>query len=333
MQHPSAWSCLVQCQLYWRKPSHEQTRPQPACPPDTGFPSVTHYWWPGGYGNTALPARCKHSTGRAILQGFRGPSTERALRVHRRGKRQPAGPRGGAGAACRAGGRCAVPGRARRSRQVLAQPLLLGRPWAPAMPLPERPSPASAAPSPRLGRPEGRRGGEPAWAGPPCRATGGDWCRQGVRHPRSARSGSRDRRGGGRGGALGATAPPPAPQGRPGGRLGSTLAREPAWGPGPPAPTYRLPPDPRPPLRRARRSNMAARGAPEAPPVSASRPFPRPEAPPPGTERIGPAPRPAPRCPWQRRPGPPRAGRGRRRRKRRGRKRRRHQVTGSVPGR
>lgn len=181
------------------------------------------------------------------------------------GKWLLAGPRRGAGAACGAEGRCAVPGRARRGGQVLARPLLLARPGAGDAP--------SRAPVPRsrctlpTARPAGRRdpgAGRRPGPAPPCRATGGDWCRQGVRHPRSARAGSRDRGGGGRGGALSAAAPPPALRGRPSGRLGSALAREPAWGPGPPALTYRLPPDPCPPLRRTRRSNMAARGAPEA---------------------------------------------------------------------
>lgn len=117
---------------------------------------------------------------------------------------------------------------------------------------------------------------------------------RGVRHPRSARAGSRDRGGGHRGGALSAAAPPPAPRGGPSGRLGSALAREPARGPGPPAPTYRLLPEPRPPLRRARRSNMAARGAPEAPPASASGPFRRAAVTPAVTERVRPRPRPRP---------------------------------------
>lgn len=158
LQPPSAWSCLVKCQLYYRKASHEQTHPQTVCPPGTGLPHVTHYWRPRGYGSTPGTVQTQHRKGDASM-GLEARLSEHGKRspgAPQGEKRLPPGPRRGAGAACRAGGRCAVPKRARRGRHVLAQPLLLGRPSAPAMPLPERPSLTPAAPSPRL---------DPAWAG------------------------------------------------------------------------------------------------------------------------------------------------------------------------
>lgn len=121
----------------------------------------------------------KHCCGARRLREHSTPGTVRAqhrkveastgleARLSEHGKGSPgvpqgkwllAGPRRGAGAACGAEGRCAVPGRARRGRQVLARPLLLARPSAQAMPLPERPSLAPAAPSPRLGPPAGGLG-------------------------------------------------------------------------------------------------------------------------------------------------------------------------------
>ncbi|XP_074770823.1 uncharacterized protein LOC141964387 isoform X2 [Athene noctua] len=208
-------------------------------------------------------------------------------------------------------------------------------------------------------------GGAPGQEEPPgasARAPGlrgGDWCRQRVRPPRSARAGSRACGGekGGRGGpggrALSAAAPPPVPGGRPAGRLSSALARE-RGARAPPAPTYRPPPDPHPPLRYDRRSNMAARGAAgnaahfrfrplaaarghahkharDRPRPPAARPRPPPRPPPrrvPGARGNGarePVAGGAPRSS----PGPPG---GAARRKRRGRKRRRFQLL-EWPGR
>lgn len=215
-----------------------------------------------------------------------------------------------------------------------AQPLLLTHPSVEEIDAPSRASvPRSPrSPAPKLG-PPGKEGPARALAGAlPTGLRGGDWCRQRVRPPPfgprrlpgPGRGGARGGEGGGRGGALSAAAPPPAPGGHPTGRLGSALARE-RGARAPPAPTYRPPLDPHPPLRCDRRSNMAARGAPEAPPTSASGSHPPAGTTPTATEWVRPRPRPAPRrvrrvhgnggraagggrCPAAQ----PRAGRGRR---------------------
>lgn len=191
-------------------------------------------------------------------------------------------------------------------------------------------------------RPAGRRDagvGRPPGPGPPCRATGGDWCRQGVRHPRSARSGSRDR---GAGAGAGPSEPrlrlqrhKAAPGGgsaapSPGSRRGARARR--------PQPTG---------CRQTRARRCAAPAAPTWPPAGRRKrrllPLPvlsrGPRSRPRSRRVFGHAPayRTAPHRPrgvhGNGGTGRPRADRGRRRRKRRGRKRRRHQVTGSVSGR
>lgn len=253
------------------------------------------------------------------------------LREHQRSKQAAGGAGCGAGAAWGGGGWQGDPRRARWGPPGRAAPQLSlscrPHPSVEEMPVPERPSlaplshpsPGSARPgregaggspdrAPSVRRPEVPRGRDSRPGPVPSLRGCGEviGADSGCGPPARPRAGSRARGGGGggRGGALSAAAPPPAPGGRPAGRLGSALARE-RGARAPPAPTYRPPPDPHPPSRCDRRSNMAARGAPEAPPTSGSGPSPRTGATPTVTARVRPRPPTLPRsrCPWQRRSG------------------------------
>ncbi|XP_032555186.1 translation initiation factor IF-2-like [Chiroxiphia lanceolata] len=235
--------------------------------PDTLFPQVGHYF--GGRGATETQ-HCRHSARKALAGPSRTESSEARLPEHGAGEglccASPGTLEGNAGYQQ---GRDAGLGPHVELKAGAQSQGALGGAAGPPLSLSCWPAPRrrrclcpSARPSLPLhlpmARPAGRRdpgAGSPRGPAPPRGAARGDWCRQRVRPPRSARAGSRDRGGGGRG---------RGPQRR--GSASSARGAAPAGGSAAPSPGSRRGARARRPQPTGRRQTRARRcAAPAAP--------------------------------------------------------------------